>query len=368
MTTKNLFLVLILFVYSCSKKEVQINTLVERNGLFYEINSNKPFSGLVYELYENGQKKNTVEFKDGLYESEWKGFSENGQLLSLSNYKKGKLNGLSISYFDNGNVKSEIEYSGDFKDGYAKSYYLNGQILEEANYKQGKKNGINKKWNENGVLFREGEFKNGIENGTFKNYYYNGNIEIEKIFSNGKLNGPYKEFFENGKPRIFINYKNGLKNGKMEEWYDNANKFREITYSNDKPLSKKTWNIDGTDRPIIEENIIGNWFCDLSKNGNEFLCYYTLNSDGSYIEKYFNGGYSGGKPAYWTTEGYWYIEDDKKLILNYNERCGFGYCDRKQELIIIKFDGKKLNYEFYMENANTNGDKREWIIKTQNVN
>lgn len=367
MFKKILLLLFVFSILSCSKKEVAFNTLVERNGLFYEINNEEEYTGSVFDLFENGQKKFSGEFEDGLKNSEWKEFSENGQILTLTNFKKGKLDGLSITYFENGKIKSEIEYSNDIKDGSAKGYFLSGQIQEESNYKLGKLDGVNKKWHENGTLFREGEYKNGLENGLFKNYYFNGNIETERHYADGKLNGIYKEFFENGKPRLIINYKNDLKNGKMEEWYGNSNKFREIIYLDDMPGDKKTWNEDGTIRPVIEDSIIGDWLCDSSTTEKQFLYYYTINSENTYVENYFNGGYTNygtpnAKRAYWTTEGSWYVEDDRKLILQYTERCGFGYCDKKHELTIENFDGKvlKLSYE--------NGTKRIWNRTTQKVN
>ena len=50
---KVLVVLVVFFIASCSK-EVNKDQLVERNGIFYEVNSQKPFAGTVLSYYENG--------------------------------------------------------------------------------------------------------------------------------------------------------------------------------------------------------------------------------------------------------------------------------------------------------------------------
>ena len=54
----------ILLIISCSK-EVPIEQLVLRDGTFYLINSNEPFSGITASYYDNGQLASKGKFKDG---------------------------------------------------------------------------------------------------------------------------------------------------------------------------------------------------------------------------------------------------------------------------------------------------------------
>ena len=90
------------FIFGCStsidfkiqsgkKIPVNLNSLLERGGLFYEINSEKPFSGSVFDKYESGQ----YELKGSLKKGEWDDLTteyyENGQKRKEKIYKKGKV-------------------------------------------------------------------------------------------------------------------------------------------------------------------------------------------------------------------------------------------------------------------------------------
>ena len=107
---------LILFT-SCTKSinynKEKSNFEVREDGTYYK---DKPFTGEMFQKYENGQLKSKVNFidgkvEDGLYESYYK----NGQLRVKENWKDGKLNGL------------------------VEQYYKNGQLIYKQNYKDGKK-------------------------------------------------------------------------------------------------------------------------------------------------------------------------------------------------------------------------------------
>ena len=76
----------LLIIASCSK-ETSFDQLVKRQGIYYEVNSQTPFSGRVVSYHENGQVEFRRNFKDGKIEglSEW--YNENGQLLDKNCYK-----------------------------------------------------------------------------------------------------------------------------------------------------------------------------------------------------------------------------------------------------------------------------------------
>ena len=50
---------------ACSPNEVPSEHLVERQGVFYEINSQTPFTGRSVSYHKNGQLESTVNWKDG---------------------------------------------------------------------------------------------------------------------------------------------------------------------------------------------------------------------------------------------------------------------------------------------------------------
>ena len=89
-------------------------TLVERKSVYYTKDTNKPYSGPVFSLYEvGGQKKSEGNLKDGGKNGLWTDWYENGQKGDEGTYKDGKLDGLWTYWDENGQKKSEITY----KDG-----------------------------------------------------------------------------------------------------------------------------------------------------------------------------------------------------------------------------------------------------------
>ena len=78
---KKIFLTTLIFsVVSCSVPEVPIDNLVERNGIVYQVNSDKPYSGKAIEYYANGQAEYIETYKKGrLVQSEE--YSSNGTCL-----------------------------------------------------------------------------------------------------------------------------------------------------------------------------------------------------------------------------------------------------------------------------------------------
>ena len=61
-----LTLLLILNSFSLSQKPINYETtLIERDGVFYTKDTNKPYSGPVFSLYEDGKKKEEGSLKDG---------------------------------------------------------------------------------------------------------------------------------------------------------------------------------------------------------------------------------------------------------------------------------------------------------------
>ena len=134
---KKLLPLLLLILIGCSKEPINMNEmLVERNYVYYTRDTNQPYSGPVFKLYENGQ-------------FEWEGTLKNGiENGPFKTYHKYYPNGLSIE--------------GTYKDGELhgpyKTYYENGQIYEEATFKNGNRDGLYKMFNRNGKLIISKEY------------------------------------------------------------------------------------------------------------------------------------------------------------------------------------------------------------------
>ena len=78
---KKVLLVLSLsLLCSCGTKELSSDQLVERQEIYYEINSEVPFTGRVTNTHQNGQIGSTGSYKDGKLYGPWEFYYKNGQL------------------------------------------------------------------------------------------------------------------------------------------------------------------------------------------------------------------------------------------------------------------------------------------------
>ena len=113
--------------------ELTMGDLVQRNDLYYKKFTNVPFTGEISGI-QSGNLKN------GKMDGEWSKYFDNGQLLSVRNYKDGKLHGLSEDY---------------------RRYGEGVQLSETGNYKNGKKEGLWEFFNKDGSLKKTETYEDG---------------------------------------------------------------------------------------------------------------------------------------------------------------------------------------------------------------
>jgi len=137
---KRLWLILpVILIVGCSSPE-PINyetTLVQRDGVFYTKDTNEPYSGPVFSLYDDGKKKVELTLKDGKVDGLLTGWYENGQKRGEMTYKDGKEDGLHTEWYKNGQKWYEKTYKDGEWDGLFTEWYENGQKREERTYKDG---------------------------------------------------------------------------------------------------------------------------------------------------------------------------------------------------------------------------------------
>jgi antitoxin component YwqK of YwqJK toxin-antitoxin module len=139
--------------------EKEVSSLQERNGVYYEINSEDGFTGKLVELYSDGQKMSEEYFKDGKREGIYTAWYENGQKKSERTYRyKG---GIETAWYENGQKKNERNIRDGKEDGVFTFWYENGQKKIEGNYKDGKYDGLYTYWDENGEKKSEENYKDG---------------------------------------------------------------------------------------------------------------------------------------------------------------------------------------------------------------
>ena len=121
---------LILFT-SCTKsidgKKEKEYIEVKKGITYYK---DEPFTGEIFENYENGQLKYKVNYKDGKEDGLSEYYDKNGQLRYKENYEDGKID-LSEMYYENGQLKYKVNYKdGKREDGSLESYDKNGKRID----------------------------------------------------------------------------------------------------------------------------------------------------------------------------------------------------------------------------------------------
>ena len=130
--------------------KMNINDLIDRGGLLYAYNDDKPYTGKVFDFYDNDQKKLDGGYSKGLKNGKWNWWNTNGSFDSTGNYRKGLFDGHWEFYYDNGQLKAK----GDYRDG-------DGTNRDEYGITTNGRNGKWIFWHKNGLQSSEGSYKDG---------------------------------------------------------------------------------------------------------------------------------------------------------------------------------------------------------------
>jgi len=145
---KRLWVILpVLLIVGCSK---DLDTLQDRDGIYFGINSEKPFSGSVNKKYQSGQIELKGIITNGKKDGFWTEWYENGQKESEGTYKDGKEDGFWTEWHFDGQKESEGTYKDGKEDGLWTDWYKDGQKAMERTYKDGKRIST-KCWSWNGI-------------------------------------------------------------------------------------------------------------------------------------------------------------------------------------------------------------------------
>ena len=192
-STRSILLALIsttVIFCGCSKKEkvervLSLDKIQVRNGVFYEVNQEAPFTGLSQDFYPSGQKKAEVSYKDGKLHGAQATWHENGQKSLEANFKDAKKHGVEAAWYDNGQKLLTANFKDAKKHGAQAAWYESGQKWLEADFKHGKKHGAQVVWYENGQKSKEANCKDGKPHGVSTDWDESGWKMREIIFENG---------------------------------------------------------------------------------------------------------------------------------------------------------------------------------------
>jgi antitoxin component YwqK of YwqJK toxin-antitoxin module len=125
---KKLFLIsgIMMILIACSSERMNFSQLQERSGMYYLVNSDKPFSGDV-SSYVNGKVEFEGKIDKGLKEGPWTYYHPNGQKKMLGNFKEGQKDGTWTYWKDNGTQEGTEMFK------YGKSVSSEGTVPQEPN-------------------------------------------------------------------------------------------------------------------------------------------------------------------------------------------------------------------------------------------
>ena len=152
-----LIISLLFLLIGCSK---DLDTLEKRGDIYYEINSEEPFSGLIINKYESGQKHTKGYLTNGREDGYWTWWYEGSPKNHIRLYLDNILDNLPYLFYDSwenyGQKRKVVDYLDGTKDGLSTEWYENGQKKEEGTYKDGKEDGLWTGWYDNGQKKQEG--------------------------------------------------------------------------------------------------------------------------------------------------------------------------------------------------------------------
>ena len=163
-------------------KELPIKKLVERQGVFYEVNSQSPFFGIATSYSQNQNYREGKKW--GSFEVYY-GNKDYSQLKSKSEYEDGKETGLWLSYYQDGQLKGKLNFEAGKLDGPWESYYENGQLKEKGRYKEDRLNGLYEGYYPNGQLSSKSGMVKGERDGFHEAYKNNGELIFKRCYKEG---------------------------------------------------------------------------------------------------------------------------------------------------------------------------------------
>jgi antitoxin component YwqK of YwqJK toxin-antitoxin module len=127
-----------------------------------------------------------------LYDGQWKYYHEASKtVMTIENYRNGKLEGKRSVFYPNGKIAEEITYAADVKNGPYRKYTDKGVIIEDAMYKDGQFDGPAVYKDPDGNTIAKGVYKNGQKNGYWE-FYENGKLKSREKYPIRKKTGKAK--------------------------------------------------------------------------------------------------------------------------------------------------------------------------------
>jgi antitoxin component YwqK of YwqJK toxin-antitoxin module len=201
----------LLIIFACSSEKMNFSKLQDRNGLYYLVNEENPYSGEVIS-YTNGKTEFEGQVGKGLREGLWVYYYPSGQKKMEGSYREGLKDGNWTSWLENGQQEKVEVYKygklltneGTVADSAADSVALEGVVKNQSQAaapKQPEKEVVKKPapvvWESlNGGPVK---YLNGVPyTGPVVKYFKNGHLDLEGYFVAGKRSGKWTFYTPNG--------------------------------------------------------------------------------------------------------------------------------------------------------------------------
>ena len=242
MRTTLLSLTAALTLASCApdNREVPVESLVIRQQLIHEIDTDDPFTGLAV----NAQLPAKATYKDGLPDGPFEFYYGNGQLMARAAVRLRGRDSLALfrymregAWFHQDQMpllfKSDErlvqEMTAGIMDlvenagvGPFEFYKPNGQLISKGAFKDGEPDGPFEEYSEDGQLTEKGAYKEGQLHGTHETYYSNGQLREKTTYDDGQMDGPAETYYSNGQLEGKGTYRDGQPDGAFESYYSNG--------------------------------------------------------------------------------------------------------------------------------------------------
>jgi antitoxin component YwqK of YwqJK toxin-antitoxin module len=121
------------------QRMVSMNATSEKpykiGSVYYKKGESKPFTGVLYGKYTNGNYLSIQEYKNGIGNGKWVNYYDDGTLKEVGTYIDNRVEGPIEMYHPNGQLKAKGTYKHWRKKVGLWIYYdTNGTLIKQANY------------------------------------------------------------------------------------------------------------------------------------------------------------------------------------------------------------------------------------------
>lgn len=149
-----------------------------------------PNDNSAYTIFYDQAKNKVSEGKvvNKLFEGQWKYYHQASKMLmTIENYKNGKLEGLRTVFYPGGTIAEEITYKNNLKSGVYKKFTEKGIVLEESMFENNQYHGLAIFKDTDGNVVSTGQFVKGKKTGIWK--FFEKGKKVQEQNMNYPING-----------------------------------------------------------------------------------------------------------------------------------------------------------------------------------